>query len=1021
MLAFGCGDSGDSGNDKEQTGTTNKPGDIVSVQNRTVSGVSQKGPFVTGSTVTVQELNGESLLQTGISFKGKISNDKGEFKVASINLASQYAFLEVNGYYRNEVTGSNSTSPIIMNALADISDRENVNINLLTHLETDRVMHLVTVDGKSFGEAKNQARKELLGYFGIDGNFGASEDMSIFGQNEDSAALLAISIIVQGDLRESQFTERLARIAGDIADGTIDNTEIWQQMATGALMQNLQKIRQNVESWGESVPDYEKYVKAFWRSKLGLGSCSNIGETQIYQDVELICTGNGWEVKVCVDGEMKCVDENISMVCQDGKWGGAKSCAEEAQVCDLTVGECMDLAPKCDNGICDPGEEEYCPQDCNDGDLCGNGTLDDGEACDDGNDKDGDGCAADCHKIEDGFECPEPGNACKMNDGDLCGNGVCDPGEEEYCPQDCNGEDTCNNPCENGQSCINGRCLGDTFCSGFTYNTAYSLDACGECGNRCPDGKTCLNGECVTGNGMAYCGEETYFIGNLDRCADCNDKCADGQICQNNQCVEGKGEVYCNGKITNTELDVSNCGACGHQCDNGKICRNGQCASGQGEMYCNGILVDTTNDTANCKGCGNKCAAGYFCSGGSCQSYKLNSTAELIYNGETVHPYSDSNHCGTGFEDCGTGKYCSEGKCTRKAPQVTTQTYCNGSLSHIYIDSLNCGGCNIVCPNGNICVNGACTSASLTQETEHECGGALSYPYHDSFNCGGCGIECSDSQYCDQGTCKSRANLKVGDYFIFGHYEQDNDLTNGKEPISWKILDKKDDKYLVISEKALDVKPFNESENASGESADSIPWEMSTIRSWLNGYGPSFNNDKRNYISDNFINTAFTASERSKIIQSTVPAHVNPNFPNTNAGNDTEDKIFLLSVTEIEQYFDNKPEIPEGKEEDYPNNCSKVYDECTLPSRRVDSTPYVIKNKSGYVYFVGSESFNGDQYTEKKCSDIHCYPFWWLRTPGMPYDRQAFVTASGSFRHDAGYGVVGMCSITVRPAMWVKL
>ena len=296
MFAFGCGDSGDSGNDKAQPGKTNEqPGDIVSVQNRTVSGVSQKGPFVTGSTVTVQELNGESLLQTGISFKGKISNDKGEFKVASINLASQYAFLEVNGYYRNEVTGSNSTSPIIMNALADISDRENVNINLLTHLETDRVMHLVTVDGKSFGEAKNQARKELLGYFGIDGNLGAAEDMSIFGQSDDSAALLAISIIVQGNLRESEFTERLARISGDIADGTINNQDIWNQMATWAVTADLQQIRLNMENWGEEVPDFEKYVKSFWRESLGLSSCAKIGAMVKYGDNVLICRDDGYD------------------------------------------------------------------------------------------------------------------------------------------------------------------------------------------------------------------------------------------------------------------------------------------------------------------------------------------------------------------------------------------------------------------------------------------------------------------------------------------------------------------------------------------------------------------------------------------------------------------------------------------------------------------------------------------------------------------------------------------------------
>lgn len=359
MFAFGCGDSGDSGNDKAQPGTTNKPGDIVSVQNRTVSGVSQKGPFVTGSTVTVQELNGESLLQTGISFKGKISNDKGEFKVASINLASQYAFLEVNGYYRNEVTGSNSTSPIIMNALADISDRENVNINLLTHLETDRVMHLVTVDGKSFAEAKNQARKELLGYFGIDGNLGAAEDMSIFGQSDDSAALLAISIIVQGNLRESEFTERLARISGDIADGTIDNPEIWQQMATSAMAQNLRDIRLNVESWGEQVPDFEKYVKSFWRDKLGQEQCDTIGEIKKYENVDLICREDGWDrannrevleniLGLCdIIGNIKediystgvCDEMYKQFVCKDNGW----ECADIQDINNYLYGVCDEV------------------------------------------------------------------------------------------------------------------------------------------------------------------------------------------------------------------------------------------------------------------------------------------------------------------------------------------------------------------------------------------------------------------------------------------------------------------------------------------------------------------------------------------------------------------------------------------------------------------------------------------------------------------------------------------------------
>ncbi|MBO4350625.1 MAG: hypothetical protein J6A01_06765, partial [Proteobacteria bacterium] len=144
-------------------------------------------------------------------------------------------------------------------------------------------------------EAKNQAREELLGYFGIDGNFGAAEDMSIFGENDEAAALLAISIIVQGDLRESKFTERLARISGDIADGTIDNEEIWQQMATGAMAADLEMIRHHIESWGESVPDFEPYVKAFWRDRLGLTTCDNVGEVMQRGEVYLVCTEDGWD------------------------------------------------------------------------------------------------------------------------------------------------------------------------------------------------------------------------------------------------------------------------------------------------------------------------------------------------------------------------------------------------------------------------------------------------------------------------------------------------------------------------------------------------------------------------------------------------------------------------------------------------------------------------------------------------------------------------------------------------------
>ena len=155
VLFWGCtgdnvagGSSGDAG--------------VVAVKDWEVAGVSQKGPFVTGSAVTVQELDGITLKQTGKSFKGSIKSDKGDLAIKDINLESQYAILEASGYYRDEVSGKKSSGTMTLRAFTDLSNRKTVNINLLTHLEYERVMYLVTEKKKSIAEAKEQAEKEIL-------------------------------------------------------------------------------------------------------------------------------------------------------------------------------------------------------------------------------------------------------------------------------------------------------------------------------------------------------------------------------------------------------------------------------------------------------------------------------------------------------------------------------------------------------------------------------------------------------------------------------------------------------------------------------------------------------------------------------------------------------------------------------------------------------------------------------------------------------------------------------------------
>ncbi len=304
LFLAACGDDPKVGGTEEDAG-------IIAIENKTVSGVSQKGPFVNGSSVTVYGLDGETLAQTGNIYEGKIRSDMGDFSVKVVKLASQYALLKANGFYRNEVTGEKSNSQMTLYALTDLSDRDEVNVNLLTHLAYERSLYLAT-NSISVANAKKQAEMEVFKSFEIEGDFASAEDLNIFGENDQSAALLAISVLMQGDLKEADFSERLDNYARDIeADGVWDDkktaTAIADWASTKSLEGGLAAIRNNIANWGLSteVPDFEKYVNNFWWQNYGLKTCDAKREGEILQasnplsannGVHFICNNGGWRV-----------------------------------------------------------------------------------------------------------------------------------------------------------------------------------------------------------------------------------------------------------------------------------------------------------------------------------------------------------------------------------------------------------------------------------------------------------------------------------------------------------------------------------------------------------------------------------------------------------------------------------------------------------------------------------------------------------------------------------------------------
>lgn len=127
--------------------------------------------------------------------------------------------------------------------------------------------------------------------------------------------------------------------------------------------------------------------------------------------------------------------------------------------------------------------------------------------------------------------------------------------------------------------------------------------------------------------------------------------------------------------------------------------------------------------------------------------------------------------------------------------------------------------------------------------------------------------------YPDDVKCKELETI------IFDFYEQDNDTTNGKEPIEWLVLAKENNRMLVISRYGLDRRSYNIWHNDT-------TWETCSLRAWLN---------------NDFFNAAFSSGEQAMIPAVTVPDEENPIYHH--AGNATLDKVFLLSIAEAKTHF----------------------------------------------------------------------------------------------------------------------
>lgn len=218
------------------------------------------------------------------------------------------------------------------------------------------------------------------------------------------------------------------------------------------------------------------------------------------------------------------------------------------------------------------------------------------------------------------------------------------------------------------------------------------------------------------------------------------------------------------------------------------------------------------------------------------------------------------------------------------------------------------------------------------------------------------------------------------DNVYFGNYYQSNDST--KEPVKWRVLANANGQLFLLSDQNLDVFQYH-------TELETVTWETSTMRSWLNGYGAPSNtggSSGTDYTGDNFLDTAFSAKEQNAIVETAVVNDDNKdeNYgTNGEGGNNTTDRIFLLSIAEA----DNRSYFPKYSSSRYSANTAYVADGGELGS--------------SYMYEGGE--------TDR----------WWLRSPGSNNTMAAGIDEEGVELYEGN--PVNNKSFAVRPAFNLDL
>ncbi len=258
------------------------------------------------------------------------------------------------------------------------------------------------------------------------------------------------------------------------------------------------------------------------------------------------------------------------------------------------------------------------------------------------------------------------------------------------------------------------------------------------------------------------------------------------------------------------------------------------------------------------------------------------------------------------------------------------------------------------------------------------------------------------------------------DTVIFGSYPQSDTTGKRNDPIEWIVLERDDEKVLLLSKYILDCKSYH---NNYGENAT---WETSSLRKWLNS---------------TFYNKTFSKKEKDRIILADI-VNNDRRKPFTNlgfnllsiaeGGNDTKDNVFCLSIDECKKYFDSENIF-----------IKKHKDAATKGTEYARS----VKNDDAFVKYANDNNLDLDTLIKMmgESSDIRLFGLlvnesndwyngnsdYWLRSPGLRYYTNEDKITGETIENFTATTVSAVGAISseniismyvgVRPAIWVSI